>query len=207
MATGTEHGPSIGPYEVEGELGRGAFGVVYRALGMVDEAEKITTDALGIRRRALGLEHADVAEALDNLGQLARDRTRYEQAEQLHREALAMRRALLPPGDAAIGESAANLALALRERAKYDEARPLAEEGLAIRRHTLGPENSATLASMNVLGDIQAGGALYTSIASMLSIVMSLKFIPVVDSSAARGTRPAEACGMPSKVNCVASAS
>jgi tetratricopeptide (TPR) repeat protein len=132
------------------------IGVVYRALGMVDEAETITTDALGVRRRALGAEHADVAEALDNLGQLARDRTRYEQAEQLHREALAMRRKLLPPGDAGIGESAANLALALRERAKYDEARPLAQEGLAIRRQKLGPEHTSTLASMNVLADIQA---------------------------------------------------
>ena len=132
------------------------IGVVYRALGLIDDGEKITTEALAIRRRAFGAEHPDVAATLDHLGQLARERTRYEQAEQYHRDALAMRRKLLPPGDAALGESAGNLALALRERGKYDEARPLAQEALAIRREKLGPEQTETLASMNVLGDIEA---------------------------------------------------
>jgi tetratricopeptide (TPR) repeat protein len=131
------------------------IGVVYRALGMIDEAERISLESLEIRRKTLGPAHRDIAQSLDNLGQLARERTRYEKAEQYHREGLAMRRQLLPPGDAAIGESLSNLGLALRERGKYDEARPLVQEALAIRRAALGPEDPATLASMNVLGDIE----------------------------------------------------
>jgi tetratricopeptide (TPR) repeat protein len=100
------------------------IGVVYRALGMIDEAERISLNALDIRRRELGPVHPDIAQSLDNIGQLAREQTHFEQAEQYHREALAMRRQLLPAGDAAIGESLSNLALALRERGKYDEAKP-----------------------------------------------------------------------------------
>ena len=131
------------------------IGIVYRALGMIPEAERITTESLEIRRRALGPAHRDIASSLDNLGQLARERTRYEQAEKFHREALAMRKQVLPPGDADIGQSMSNLALALRERGQYDEARPLVKEAIEIRRAALGPEHNDTLASMNVLGDVE----------------------------------------------------
>ena len=131
------------------------IGMVYRALGMIDEAERITTESLAIRREALGPAHRDIAASLDNLGQLSRERTRYEQAEKYHREALAMRKLLLAPSDPDIGQSLSNLALALRERGKYDEARPLVKEAIEIRRAALGPEHSDTLSSMNVLGDIE----------------------------------------------------
>jgi tetratricopeptide (TPR) repeat protein len=131
------------------------IGVVYRALGMIGEAERITSESLTIRRRALGPEHRDIAASLDNLGQISRERTRYEQSERYHREALAMRRQVLQPGDPDVAQSLSNLALALRERGKYDEAKPLVLEALEIRRAALGPEHSDTLASMNVLGDIE----------------------------------------------------
>jgi len=132
------------------------IGVVYRQLGMIDASERITTDALDIRRRVLGAQAADVAISLDNLGQIARERTRYDQAEQRHRDALAIRRRLLDPMDPAVAESLSNLALALRERGKYDEAETAVREALAIRRARLGPEHNDTLASMNVLGDIES---------------------------------------------------
>jgi len=131
------------------------IGVVYRMLGMIDDSETITTAALAIRRRAPGPESLDVAQSLDNLGQLARERTRYDQAAQYHREALAMRRRLLDPREPAVAESLSNLGLALRELGKYAEAEPLVKEALAIRREKLGPEHVNTLTSLNVLGDIQ----------------------------------------------------
>ena len=132
------------------------IGEVYRASGLLDESEKITTEALAILRQGSAADGAEVAQVLDNLGQLARERTRYDRAAQLHREALAIRRATLGPRDPAVGESLSNLALALREQGLYDEAEPAVREALAIRRDSLGPEHDATLASMNVLGDIEA---------------------------------------------------
>ena len=138
------------------------IGEVYRASGLLDESEKITTEALAILRQGGGADGADVAQVLDNLGQLARERTRYEQAAVLHREALAIRRSTLGPRDPAVGESLSNLALALREQGLYDEAEPAVREALAIRRDSLGPEHDATLASMNVLGDIEASRGRFT---------------------------------------------
>ncbi len=132
------------------------IGEVYRAIGLLDEAETITTLALGIARPAGGPDTADVAQILDNLGQLARERTRYERAATLHREALALRQRLLAPRDPAVADSLSNLGLALRELGRYDEAEPAVREALAIRRDRLGPEHEATVTSMNVLGDIEA---------------------------------------------------
>jgi tetratricopeptide (TPR) repeat protein len=138
------------------------IGEVYRASGLLDESEKITTEALAILREGGARDDAEVAQVLDNLGQLARERTRYDQAARLHREALAIRRAALGPRDPAVGESLSNLALALREQGLYDEAEPAVREALAIRRDRLGPEHDATLASMNVLGDIEASRGRFT---------------------------------------------
>jgi len=131
------------------------IGVVYRMLGMTAESETITTDALAIRRRALGPEHLDVAQSLDHLGQLARDRSRYDEAAQFHRDALAIQRKGLRPKDPAIAESLTNLGLALRDLGKYDDAVPLVEEAIAIRRETVGPEHTDTLTSLNALGSIR----------------------------------------------------
>jgi serine/threonine protein kinase/tetratricopeptide (TPR) repeat protein len=137
------------------------IGGVYRMLGLLDDSEKITRQALEIRQRALGPDHADIAKSLDDLGQLARERTHYEEAEKLHRAALAMRRKLLAPDDPAVAESLSNLALALRERGKFDEAESLVKEALTIRRAKLGPEHSDTLTSLNVLGDIESSRGRY----------------------------------------------
>ena len=132
------------------------IGGVYRVLGLHDQAERATRDALEIRRTALGPGHADVADSLDELGELARERTRYEEAVTHHRAALAIRRTAVAADDPALAESLSNLALALRERGQYDEADPLVREALAIRRAKLGPDHNDTLASLTVLGDIKS---------------------------------------------------
>jgi len=130
------------------------IGVVYRMLGVTVEAEKMATDALAIRR-GLAEDSLDIAQSLEHLGHLARDRTQYEKAAGFHRDALEMRRRLLPPRDAAIAESLTSLAQDLRELGKYDEAAAIVDEAIAIRRETLGPDHSDTLTSLKVLGDVR----------------------------------------------------
>jgi serine/threonine protein kinase/tetratricopeptide (TPR) repeat protein len=129
---------------------------VYRALGLFDEAERFSTGALTLRRELFGSEHPDIAASLDDLGQIARDRTFYEQAVRLHREALVMRRTLLAHDHPDVAQSLSNLALALRERGEYVEAEQLAREALDIRRRRLGSDHPDTLVTTNVLGDIQS---------------------------------------------------
>jgi tetratricopeptide (TPR) repeat protein len=151
------------------------IGVVYRMLGMIDASEAITAEALEIRKRAHGADAPEIAASLDNLGQIARERTQYELAIQRHQEALAIRRRLADPMDPAIAESLSNLALALRERGRYDEAEPLVREAIAIRRARLGPEHNDTLASMNVLGDIQSSRGRYPDAAAIYEEVLAIR--------------------------------
>jgi tetratricopeptide (TPR) repeat protein len=131
------------------------IGVIYRLLGLVDQAESLATQALSIRREALGNQHPDVAASLDNLGQIARERTTYDVAERYHREALDLRRSLLGGSHPDVAESLNNLALALHERGQYDEAQARGEEALAIRRQLVGPDHPDTLSTLNLLANIE----------------------------------------------------
>jgi tetratricopeptide (TPR) repeat protein len=131
------------------------IGVIYRLLGLVDQSESLITQALSIRREALGPEHPDVAASLDNLGQLARERTTYDVAERYHREALAMRRKLLGSSHPDLAESLNNLALALQERGHYDEAQSLGQEALVMRRQLLGADHPDVLTTLNLLASIE----------------------------------------------------
>jgi tetratricopeptide (TPR) repeat protein len=130
------------------------IGVVYRQLGLGDEAEQVANDALAIRRRVLGPEHPDVAQSLDNIGQLFFDRSKYDVAVQYHRDALAMRQKLLGPNHLDVAQSQNNLALALQAQGKNADAEPVAQEALRIRRDQLGPDAPETLITMSVLGHI-----------------------------------------------------
>ncbi|HKW03379.1 MAG TPA: serine/threonine-protein kinase [Vicinamibacterales bacterium] len=151
-----------------------AIGVVYRGLGMTDESEKIATDALTIRRR-LGSEGLDVAQSLEHLGEIARDRTQYDRAAGFHRDSLAIRRALLAGGDPAVAESLTSLGQDLRELGKYDEAVPLVQEAIAIRRERLGPEHSDTLTSVKVLGDIRDSSGKFTEAEQLYGEVLATR--------------------------------
>ncbi len=131
------------------------IGVVYRLLGLLDEAEALTTEALEIRRRTYGDEHADVATSLDNLGQIARERTTFDIAEQYHRRSLAMRERLLEPGHPDVVQSQHNLALALKERGRYDDAETLGRDALASRRARLGPGHPDVLSTASLLADVE----------------------------------------------------
>ena len=71
------------------------IGIVYRLLGHDRRVGGTTEEALAIRRRVFGPEHPDVAASLDNLGQIARERSTYDVAERYHRQALELRRRLL----------------------------------------------------------------------------------------------------------------
>ncbi len=129
------------------------IGVVYRLLALYDESEKLATDALATRRRTLGDRHPDVATSLDNLGQLAREQSRFEVAVARHREALEIRRAI-GPRSPETAQSLNNLALAFREWGKYDDAEPLAREALDIRLATLPPDHPDVLSVKSSLADL-----------------------------------------------------
>jgi hypothetical protein len=57
-------------------------------LGHLDQAEKLTRDALAIRLKLLGNERPAVASALNHLAAVLRGQARFSEAETIQRDAL-----------------------------------------------------------------------------------------------------------------------
>ena len=67
------------------------IGDVYRSLGLFKEARPLLEEALALRRKHLGEEHADVATSLFHLGWWHQDTGDVVKAEELYRRALTLR--------------------------------------------------------------------------------------------------------------------
>jgi tetratricopeptide (TPR) repeat protein len=74
----------VDEWDIEsGEAGRllNQIGVYNTARGRYGDAEPLYKRALGVREKALGLDHPDVATSLNNLAELYRTKGKYEDAE------------------------------------------------------------------------------------------------------------------------------
>jgi len=116
--------------------------------------------ALAIREKALGPDHRDTAESLNNLALLLKDQGDIAAARPLLERAVAIYQLLGPDNpDTALGLN--NLAIVLHIQGALAEARPLYERALAIRERSLGAEHPDTAASLNNLARLlQAQGDL-----------------------------------------------
>jgi CHAT domain-containing protein/Tfp pilus assembly protein PilF len=139
--------------------------------GRLDEAILRTEESLALQRKLYPPDrfprgHSELANSLNNLGTMRRDRGELARAEPLLREAVAMRRKLHPEGHASVANSLNNLAGVLRDQGELAAAEPLLRESLAIRRKLYSaerfPDGHPELAnSLNNLGTVvQAQGDL-----------------------------------------------
>ena len=118
----------------------------YRELGDHAAAEQLLTEALD--HASAAEQPRDVAEALNDLGQLYLTRGRPGDAEPVLREALLLRREAgtgATPREIAV--AFANLAASLQDQRKMDEAAPLYDSAIALLR-TPSALDSATLADV-----------------------------------------------------------
>lgn len=159
--------------EVRARLMR-TIGLVYRSLGLYDDAAPLFESAFEIRRKLWGEEHPEVAESLDDLAELAQYRGEFEKAETLGREALAMRRRLLGEEHPDVATSLNTLALVLSKRGDYPAAEELHREALTMRRRLLGEEHREVARSLNNLavmlekkGDVDTAERLYREALAM----------------------------------------
>ncbi len=113
----------------------------YHAQGRYNEAEPLYDQALAIREKILGSEHALVGQNQNNLAELYRNQHRYAEAETLQMRALAVRENALGPKHPDVGESLNNLALNYHTQGRYAEAEPLYRRALEIVENALGPEH------------------------------------------------------------------
>jgi serine/threonine protein kinase len=118
------------------------------------EAESLSRQALALRRSLRGREHADVAEALDDLCNVLYCQLKLPEAEQCGREALAMARKLQPNDHPVVLASLNDLAAVLSDVGKLPEAEALYREALPLERKRLG-DTHPKLASLVVdLGQV-----------------------------------------------------
>ncbi len=134
---------------------RNAIGNAYRALGLLDEAERHMTTALDIARRELPPLHEQRMSILNDLGLLCKDRADFAGAERYLRQAADARHAAHGPDDRRTGKARANHAAALVDLGELDRARDAMDGALRSARlhETDDPENLA--ACLNTLGKLE----------------------------------------------------
>jgi len=131
------------------------------ALAAYSEARPFFERAVTIRQRALGSEHPDTAESLNDLAILLQFQGDLSGAQPLLERALAIREKALGPEHPDFAESLGNLGLLFYDQGDFASARPLFDRALAIRERALGPEHPTTAYSIIYLADLlQAQGDL-----------------------------------------------
>ena len=124
--------------------------------GRYAEAIPRARETLAIREKALGPEHPDVAQSLNNLAGLYRAQGQYAPAEPLYRRALAIWEKALGPEHPDVATSLNHLAGLYEHQGQYAQAEPLSRRALAIREKALGPEHPNVATSLNNLGFLLA---------------------------------------------------
>jgi tetratricopeptide (TPR) repeat protein len=123
---------------------------LYQA-GRYAEAIPLAQQALAIREKALGPDHPDVAQSLNNLALLYLQQGRYAEAEPLLKRALAIREKALGPDHPDVAVSLINLAGLYDNQGRYAEAEPLLKRALPILEKVLGPDDPAVATMVNNL--------------------------------------------------------
>jgi eukaryotic-like serine/threonine-protein kinase len=107
------------------------------AAGRLDEAERLTRDALPVYAAAWGETHSTYAGALGSFAELLARRGALDSAEALHRRAIAIRTAALGPDVALIGVTEIALADVLARQGRRSAAESVYVHALSlIRRQT-----------------------------------------------------------------------
>jgi tetratricopeptide (TPR) repeat protein len=101
---------------------------LYYELSRYTEAEPLYKQALAIRERTLGPQHAAVGDSLSNLAGLYRTQGRYEVSERIYKNAIAVQEAALGGDHKDLGATLNNFGALYRLWGRYDEAEPLIKQ-------------------------------------------------------------------------------
>lgn len=113
------------------------------------EAHLCYRHSLAIRELALGPEHPDIAQTLNNLAILHLAQGEYGEARPLLERSLVIREQALGPEHPEVARSLGHLANLYRDQEEFDQAEPLYERSLRIREQVLGPKHPLVAQSLN----------------------------------------------------------
>jgi tetratricopeptide (TPR) repeat protein len=110
------------------------------------------TEALELRRAALGPAHPDVATTLDVLAGVRQAMGDPGAAEDLYRQALALRRAALGPDHPDVARALGNLAVVYQSMGDLPAAEAMFREALETQRRHFGPDHPEVAVTLDNLG-------------------------------------------------------
>ncbi|RKK79586.1 hypothetical protein BFJ71_g16170 [Fusarium oxysporum] len=119
--------------------------------GRYEGAAKLYRETLEAREKALGKEHPDTLDSMNNLANVLGKMGEYEEAEKMYRETLEAREKVLGKEHPNTLDSMNNLAVVLGNMGEYEEAEKMYRETLELTEKVLGKEHPDTLSSMNNL--------------------------------------------------------
>ena len=133
--------------------------------------------ALQYRRESLGSEDCDVANSLNNLGELLRDQGEYEEAAALLQKALTIYKNRLGNEHSFVATALNNLGMALRGQGKYEEALSCLIESLELREKCSdnNPQVEQLAVSLNNLGLVLKDQGNYDDSHTFLSQALKLE--------------------------------
>jgi len=139
------------------------------------EAELLVRRALTIREEALGAEHPEVANSLNNLAALLQRRGKLPEAEQFLRRAMSILEGRLGDQHPDVARSFNNLGLFLHGQGQLAEAEELYRRALTIWDQSLGPEHPAIAYVLCNLGLLLEGQHRRTEAASLYQRALAIR--------------------------------
>jgi tetratricopeptide (TPR) repeat protein len=141
----------VGQPELQAEM-MTVTGRIYQRLGLHDKAQPLLEQALALGRQLVGHDHVRVAQSLNDLGVLLREKGNLTAASATLEQALGMRQRLLGREHADVAVTLVELGRAYVDQNLEDRAEPLFRTALAIRRKVLGEWHRNTATSLSDLG-------------------------------------------------------
>jgi tetratricopeptide (TPR) repeat protein len=130
---------------------------VHRIEGAWSEGERGSREALRILEAVRGPGHAEVAQALNRLGEmliLSRDAEKLPEAEDVFRRSLDILEIEFGPGHMAVVTALTHLGLVLQARQEYDEAESVFVRAIQVTEANRGPEHPEVAASLEDLAGL-----------------------------------------------------
>jgi len=127
------------------------IGKVYTSLGLFNEAIPLLRRSVE-QRRGLGVAESDIADSLNNLGEVLALKAELDDAEATYSEALEKRRSVYGEKHPLVADTLAGLAYVKTLRGDFAEAELLLRQALDIRRETLGGEHQDVAKNLEELG-------------------------------------------------------
>jgi tetratricopeptide (TPR) repeat protein len=148
---------------------------VYQDQGKYTEAAGLFERALAIREKALGANHPDVGQTLNNLALVYWKQGKYSEAEGLYKRALAILEKALGANHLDVAWTLNDLALVYRAEGRYEEAEALFKRALTIREKTLGASHTQVGKTLNNLGLVYRDQGRYVEAEEFLKRALTIK--------------------------------